>query len=259
MSVTRPIANNKNDSYQGGICTPFIAHWPLASNLRVTRLFRSYLKQIKVDICIDMATESAKSVCLKLYLPTARNYSSLGSTPPQKKQNWSFEKSQKFSAAGYLFALINAILTGKASFNQLAIGLKHSEPLSLTKQAVWKRTTALAVAFMLDALTLALIEKWREGTCEIPKLKRLFGRVFGPGFLPAKTAKNPTTNTFPPTVMARASPLELRWILPSTSSMAGRSSASFTRPPNKTETLAKTSLISSENATLSCVTAATSA
>ena len=94
-----------------------------------------------------------------------------------KKTKLVIRKSQKFSAAGYLFALINAILTGKASFNQLAIGLKHSEPLSLTKQAVWKRTTALAVAFMLDALTLALIEKWREGTCEIPKLKRLFGRV----------------------------------------------------------------------------------
>jgi hypothetical protein len=93
------------------------------------------------------------------------------------KRKFIIRKSLKFSAAGYLFALINAILTGKASFNQLAMGLKHSEPLSLTKQAVWKRTTALAVAFMLDALTLALIEKWREGTCKIPKLKRHFGRV----------------------------------------------------------------------------------
>ena len=94
-----------------------------------------------------------------------------------RKTRFVIRNSLKFSAAGYLFALINAILTGNASFNQLAMGLKHSEPLSLTKQAVWKRTNALAVAFMLDALTLALLEKWREGTCKIPKLKRLFGRV----------------------------------------------------------------------------------
>ena len=94
-----------------------------------------------------------------------------------RKTRFVIRNPLKFSAAGYLFALINAILTGNASFNQLAMGLKHSEPLSLTKQAVWKRTNALAVAFMLDALTLALLEKWREGTCKIPKLKRLFGRV----------------------------------------------------------------------------------
>jgi len=94
-----------------------------------------------------------------------------------RKTKFIIRNSVKFSASGYLFALINAILTGRASFNQLAMGLKHSEPLSLTKQAVWKRTNALAVAFMLDALTLALLEKWQEGACKIPKLKRHFGRV----------------------------------------------------------------------------------
>lgn len=94
-----------------------------------------------------------------------------------RKTKFVIRKSLKFSAAGYLFALINAILTGRASFNQLAMGLKHSEPLSLTKQAVWKRTNALAVTFMLDALALSLLEKWRDGTCKIPGLKRHFGRV----------------------------------------------------------------------------------
>ena len=94
-----------------------------------------------------------------------------------RKTKFIIRNSQKFSAAGYLFALINAVLTGKASFNQLAMGLKHSEPLSLTKQAVWKRTDALAVAFMLKALTLALLEQWQKVPCKIPALKRHFGRV----------------------------------------------------------------------------------
>ena len=85
--------------------------------------------------------------------------------------------SPKFSASGYLLALLNAILTGKASFNQLAINLKDSEPFSLSKQAVWKRTNTFAIAFMLEALTLALLEKWQLSPIQIPQLKRHFKRV----------------------------------------------------------------------------------
>ena len=94
--------------------------------------------------------------CSKLFF--ARLNASAGKT------KFIIRNSQKISAAGYLFALINTVLTGKASFNQLAMGLKHSEPLSLTKQAVWKRTDALAlpVAFMLKALTWALLEQWQK-------------------------------------------------------------------------------------------------
>lgn len=94
-----------------------------------------------------------------------------------KKREFIIRNTKKFSAAGYLFCLMKAILTGKASFNELAMELKYSEPLSLTKQAVWKRTNSRAVAFMLDALSLSLIEKWREGTRRIPKLQGLFRRV----------------------------------------------------------------------------------
>ena len=94
-----------------------------------------------------------------------------------KKREFIIRNTKKFSAAGYLFCLMKAILTGNASFNELAMELKYSEPLSLTKQAVWKRTNSRAVAFMLDALSLSLIEKWREGTRRIPRLQRLFRRV----------------------------------------------------------------------------------
>lgn len=94
-----------------------------------------------------------------------------------RKTKFIRRNSAKFSAAGYLFSLIRAILTGKASFNQLAIGLKKSEPCSLSKQAVWKRTNKIAVAFMLEALSLTLLEKWQRSTPQIPRLKRLFNRV----------------------------------------------------------------------------------
>ena len=85
--------------------------------------------------------------------------------------------SKKFSAAGYLFSLIQAILTGSASFNQLAISLKISESAPLSKQAVWKRTNRLAVAFMLEALALILKEKWQRTVPEISSLKRHFSRI----------------------------------------------------------------------------------
>ncbi len=67
-----------------------------------------------------------------------------------RKTKFVIQKSLKFSTAGSLFALINAILTGRASFNQLAMGLKHREPFSLTKQAVWKRTNALALDLIVE-------------------------------------------------------------------------------------------------------------
>jgi len=94
-----------------------------------------------------------------------------------RTRNFIRRKSPKFSAAGYILALINAILTGKASFNQLASGLKYSESATLSKQAFWKRTNERAVAFMLDALALSLVEQWSNNASKKTKMKRLFGRV----------------------------------------------------------------------------------
>lgn len=94
-----------------------------------------------------------------------------------RKTKFIVRNSSKFSAAGYLLSLLNAVLTGKASFNQLAMTLKDSEPLSLSKQAIWKRTNSLAVAFMLEALTLALLEKWHRCEPQLSKLKKHFKRV----------------------------------------------------------------------------------
>jgi len=94
-----------------------------------------------------------------------------------RTRNFIQRKSPKFSAAGYILALINAILTGQASFNQLASELKHSESASLSKQAFWKRTNARAVAFMMDALALSLVEQWGKNAPKQIKVKRLFRRI----------------------------------------------------------------------------------
>jgi IS4 transposase len=94
-----------------------------------------------------------------------------------RKTKFIVRSTRKFSAAGYLLALLNAVLTGRASFNQLAMTLKDSEPLSLSKQAFWKRTNSFAVAFMLEALTLAIIEKWHRDPPQIARLKKHFKRV----------------------------------------------------------------------------------
>jgi len=94
-----------------------------------------------------------------------------------RKTTFIQRQSAKFSAAGYLFSLIKSILTGKASFNQLAAGLKKSETRSLSKQAVWKRTNRLAVSFMLDALSLAMQEKWQRSFSRSPGLTRHFRRI----------------------------------------------------------------------------------
>ena len=94
-----------------------------------------------------------------------------------RKTKFIVRNSRKFSAAGYLLSLLNAILTGRASFNQLAMTLKESEPLPLSKQAFWKRTNSSAVAFMLEALTLAIIEKWHRDPPRITRLKKHFKRV----------------------------------------------------------------------------------
>ena len=94
-----------------------------------------------------------------------------------KKTKFIQRFSKKFSAKGYLFSNIHAILTGKASFRQLAMSLKMSESFALSKQAVWMRTNKFAVAFMLEALSLILQEKWQRSVPKISTLKRHFGRI----------------------------------------------------------------------------------
>ena len=65
-------------------------------------------------------------------------------------------RSRKFSAEGFLLTLYKAILSGKASFNEMADRLGGFEPLKMSKQAFWKRINPQAIAFLLDSLATSL-------------------------------------------------------------------------------------------------------
>ena len=71
--------------------------------------------------------------------------------------------SKKFSAFGFVLALLKAVVTGKASFNQLAMELSHSEASSLSAQAIWKRVNESAIRFMTSFTAKALKQRWGEG------------------------------------------------------------------------------------------------
>ena len=71
-------------------------------------------------------------------------------------------QSRKFSAQGFLLTLFKAILSGKASFNEMADRLGGFEPLQMSKQAFWKRVNPRAIAFLLDSLATSLQLKTRN-------------------------------------------------------------------------------------------------
>ena len=70
--------------------------------------------------------------------------------------------SAKFSAKGFVLSLFKAVLTGKASFNQIAANLKRSEKKSMSRQGVHGRVDQTAVSFMMAATGQALKERWAE-------------------------------------------------------------------------------------------------
>lgn len=71
-------------------------------------------------------------------------------------------RSAKFSAQGFLLSLFKSVLTGKASFEQIARSLKGSELKSISRQAVHGRVDQTAVSFMISVTGQALKERWGE-------------------------------------------------------------------------------------------------
>lgn len=82
--------------------------------------------------------------------------------------------SAKFTADGFVIALINSVTSGKASFSQLvqALALTGAKPLS--RQALWKRVDADAVRFMMTVTRTAAEERWSN---EILIASKIFNRV----------------------------------------------------------------------------------
>jgi hypothetical protein len=82
--------------------------------------------------------------------------------------------SAKFSADGFVLGTLKAVLTGKASFNQLAMNMGLSEDKAMTRQAVYQRVDQSAVAFMMAATGQAIKDRWGE---EPPIVTKRFNRV----------------------------------------------------------------------------------
>jgi len=97
-------------------------------------------------------------------------------------------QSPKFSAEGFLLSLFKGVITGKASFNQLAANLRRSEKKSMSRQALHDRVDTSAVSFMIATTGQALNERWGE---QALICSEVFGRVMVEDSSQAKThAKN---------------------------------------------------------------------
>jgi hypothetical protein len=94
--------------------------------------------------------------------------------PLAKKSGLVVRKSKGFSASGFVLSLMKSIITGKASYNQLAVNLGHSELKSISRQAIWKRMDLCTIPFLLDTVGTALKQRWSE---EALIATGVFGRV----------------------------------------------------------------------------------
>ena len=82
--------------------------------------------------------------------------------PLAKKSGLVVRKSKGFSASGFVLSLMKSVITGNASFNQLAANLGHSELKSISRQAVWKRMDLSTIPFLLDTVGTALKQRWSD-------------------------------------------------------------------------------------------------
>jgi len=94
--------------------------------------------------------------------------------PLAKKSGLVVRKSKGFSASGFVLSLMKSIITGKASFTQLAVNLGHSELKSISRQAIWKRMDLSTIPFLLDTVGTALKQRWSD---EALIATGVFGRV----------------------------------------------------------------------------------
>ena len=79
--------------------------------------------------------------------------------PPARKFGFVVRKSKGFSASGFVLSLVKSVITGKASFNQLAASLGLSEQKSISRQAVQKRIDLSTVPFLLLIVGVALKQR----------------------------------------------------------------------------------------------------
>ncbi len=103
-----------------------------------------------------------------------------------RESNLIIRQSEKFSAKGFVLSLFKAVLTGKASFEQIARSLKSSEKKPISRQGVHERVDKTAVAFMISATGQAIKDRWDDQSLIVTKR---FNRVIVEDSSQAKTDK----------------------------------------------------------------------
>ncbi len=96
--------------------------------------------------------------------------------PVARKCGFIIRRSRHFSASGFTLALLKAAVSGKASFNQLAMTLGDIETRSASKQALHKRIDRTATKFMFRVVAKALSLRWNDPAGP-PGMLDGFGRV----------------------------------------------------------------------------------
>ncbi len=85
-------------------------------------------------------------------------------------------RKRKLSAEAFLLCLFKSIFNGKASFHEMASRIGRIEE-PITKQALWKRVDATAIAFLLNTLASALSQRWERVSEKHLALLDHFGRI----------------------------------------------------------------------------------
>ena len=88
-----------------------------------------------------------------------------------RKSGLILRQSHKFSASGFLLALLRSVTKGDASLNQLAMQLGTFQSGAMSRQAMHKRFSSASTAFLLGVYQRLLKEKSRsafEGLGEVP-------------------------------------------------------------------------------------------
>jgi hypothetical protein len=86
-------------------------------------------------------------------------------------------RERKLTAEGFLLCLFKSIFNGRASFDQMATRIGRIEKTTISKQALWKRIDASAIAFLLDTLAAALSQRWERVSKKHLALSEHFGRI----------------------------------------------------------------------------------
>ena len=94
--------------------------------------------------------------------------------------------SAKFSAQGFTLGVLKAVITGRASFNHLAMSMGLSETKAMSRQALHQRVDRSAVAFMMSATAQAIKDRWDD---ELLIVTKKFNRILIEDSSQAKTDK----------------------------------------------------------------------